>query len=87
MRAGNMTRMVKDYVRIDDLASLDKVIARLTELRDNLAPEAEAELHIRGDEHFGRHLAISYRRPLTAEEAACEGRYTHLLDRRLRAAA
>jgi hypothetical protein len=78
--------MVKDHVRIDDLTSLDEVIARLTELRDNLAAGCDAELNIRGDEYFGRHLAISYRRPLTAAEAACEGRYTDLLDRRLKAA-
>jgi hypothetical protein len=30
---------------------------------------------MRGDDVFGRHLAISFLRPLTAEEAAVEGRY------------
>jgi hypothetical protein len=27
---------------------------------------------------FGRTLSISFMRPLTDEEAACEGRYAHL---------
>jgi hypothetical protein len=70
-----MSRMIKDYVEIGDHASLDSLIAQLTELRDSLAPSAEAELKMRGDDIFGRHLCIAFMRPLTAEEAACEGRY------------
>jgi hypothetical protein len=70
-----MTRMIKDYVEIGDCSSLDSMIAALIELRDKLPEAAEAELRIRGDETFGRHLSIAFMRPLTAEEAACEGRY------------
>lgn len=70
-----MTRLIKDYVEIRDHASLDDLIARLTELRDSLPPAAEAELKLRGDEVFGRHLCVGFLRPLTEAEAACEGRY------------
>lgn len=75
-----MSRLVKDYVEIGEFTSLDDLIERLSILRDSLAPEAEAELRVRGDDNFGRHLAITYKRPLTAEEAACEGRYQHVAD-------
>jgi hypothetical protein len=70
-----MSRLVKDYIEIADFTSLDALIERLTALRDTLPEEAGAELRIRGDEVFGRHLAISYLRPQTAEEAQCEARY------------
>jgi len=70
-----MTRMIKDYVSIGEFTSLDEAIARLCAIRDGLPAEAQAELRIRGDDSYGRHLCVSYLRPLTAEEAACEGRY------------
>ena len=70
-----MSRLVKDYVEIGDFTSLDKLIARLTELRDTLPAEAEAEIRIRGDDVFGRHLSVAFLRPQTAEEAECEARY------------
>ena len=35
----------------------------------------EAEIRMRGDDVFGRHLCVGFRRPLTPEEADCEGRY------------
>ena len=80
--------MVKDFVELGEFSSLDDLIVRLTLIRDGLAAGAEAELRIRGDDTFGRHLAVGYMRPLTEEEAACEGRYAHYLDdRELRAAA
>lgn len=70
-----MTRLIRDFVQIGDFGSLDQLIEQLTELRDNLPPEAEAEIRMRGDEAFGRHLCVVFKRPLSAEEAACEGRY------------
>jgi hypothetical protein len=79
--------MIKDYVEIGDHASLDSLIERLTEIRDNLSPDAQAEMKMRGDDIFGRHLCIGYLRPLTAEEAACEGRYAQAGKPRLRRAA
>jgi hypothetical protein len=82
-----MSRMVKDYLEIGDHASLDSLIERLTALRDSLPPEADANLRIRGDDVFGRHLCIGYLRPLTEEEAACEGRYADLAKRKLKRAA
>jgi hypothetical protein len=82
-----MSRMIKDYVEVGDHASLDDLIARLTEIRDGLPPNSEAELRMRGDDIFGRHLSIGFMRPLMAEEAACEGRYAHIGKARLRKAA
>jgi hypothetical protein len=79
--------MVKDYVEIGDRASLDDLIARLTELRDTLPAGSEAEIRMRGDDRFGRHLCVAFMRPLNAEEAACEGRYTEAGKVRLRRAA
>ena len=70
-----MSRRVKEFLRIEDLTSLDGLIERLTEIRDSLPVAAEAQLKMRGDDVFGRHLCISYMRPQTPEEAACEGRY------------
>ena len=43
-----MSRMIKDYVEIGDHASLDSLIARLTEVRDSLPSGAEAEVRLRG---------------------------------------
>ena len=82
-----MSRMIKDYLEIGDHSSLDGLIARLTELRDSLPPMAEAELRVRGDDIFGRHLCIGYLRPLTPEEAACEGRYAGAGEPEFKAAA
>jgi hypothetical protein len=79
--------MIKDYVEIGDHTSLDSLIERLTELRDSLSPDAEAELRIRGDDIFGRHLCIGFMRPLKPEEAACEGRYAEDRKPRLKRAA
>jgi hypothetical protein len=82
-----MSRLIKDYVEIGEHASLDSLIARLTEVRDSLPTGAEAEIRMRGDDIFGRHLAIGFLRPLTAEEAACEGRYAETRRTRLKRAA
>lgn len=70
-----MSRMIKDYIEIADHESIDSLIERLTEIRDSLPASAEAELKMRGDDIFGRQLCIGFLRPLTEEEAACEGRY------------
>ena len=70
-----MSRRVKEFIQVGDLTSLDALIERLTEIRDNLPAAAEARLKMRGDDVFGRHLCISFMRPQTLEEAACEARY------------
>ena len=70
-----MSRRVKDYVDIEDHLELDQLIAKLTELRDSMPADADAELRLRGDEVFGRRITISYFRPQTDEEAAVEQRY------------
>lgn len=71
-----MRRRVKDFIEISDYTSLDKLITTLTAIRDSLPEESEAELTMKGDDVFGRRLSISYFRELTAEEAACEARYS-----------
>ena len=70
-----MSRRVKEFVDIADHASLDELIRQLSELRDNLPDEAEAELRLRGDETFGHRITISYFRAQTVEEAEFERRY------------
>ena len=71
-----MTRRVKDFVEISDYTSLDQLIKTLTAIRDSLPEDAEPELKLKGDDIFGRRLSICYFRELTAQEAACEARYT-----------
>ena len=71
-----MTRRVRDFIEISEYTSLDKLIEYLTAIRDNLSPDAEPELRLRGDDVFGRRLTISYSRELTPEEEALDARYT-----------
>ena len=53
------------------------VFASLAEaIRDNLPPNHEAELKIRGDDVFGRRLTITYFRDQTQEEAELEAKYS-----------
>lgn len=70
-----MSRMIRDYLEISGNGSLDELIGRLTAVRDGLPAGADAEVRLRGDDHFGRHIAVRFNRPLTAEEASCEARY------------
>lgn len=70
-----MIRRVKDFIDIEDHASLDELIASLKDLRDRLPDDAEAEMRLRGDDVFGRKLSISFFREQTDEEAECERRY------------
>jgi hypothetical protein len=70
-----MSRRVKEFVDIADHVSLDDLIHKLGELRDQLPDGADAELRLRGDEVFGRRITITYFRPQTGEEAECERRY------------
>jgi hypothetical protein len=70
-----MTRRVKEFIDIGDHASLDVLIEKLNELRENLPEDSEPELRLRGDDVFGRKLCISFFRQQTAEEAECEARY------------
>ena len=71
-----MPRRVKDFIEISDYTSLEDLIRYLKTIRDNLPPEHEAELKIRGDEVFGQRLTISYLREQTPEEAELEARYS-----------
>lgn len=82
-----MTQLVRDYLEIREVASLDELIARLQTIRDTLPHGAEPVVRLCGDDHFGRHIAVVYRRPLTHDEAGLEARYRHADPLRLDAAA
>ncbi len=71
-----MPRRVKDFIDISDYTSLDDLIRYLETIRDNLPPEHEAELKIRGDDVFGRRLTITYFREQTPDEAELEAKYS-----------
>ena len=70
-----MPRRVKDFIDISEYTSLDALIRYLETIRDNLPPEHQAELKIRGDDVFGRRLTISYFREQTPEEVQLESKY------------
>ena len=69
-----MSKLVKDFIEIRDVASLDALIERLTEVRDSMPETARPEVRMRGDDTFGRKLSIAYFRPQTAEEAESDAR-------------
>ena len=68
-------RRVKDFIDISEYTSLEDLIRYLEAVRDNLPPEHQAELKIRGDDIFGKRLTISYFREQTAEELELEAKY------------
>jgi hypothetical protein len=72
-----MSGRVKDFIEIRECASLDALIERLTEVRDSLPSQAQAEVKMRGDDVFGRQISISYYREQTAEEAESDARYAN----------
>ena len=71
-----MSRRVKEFVDISDHVSLDELIEKLTQVRDSLPEDCDAELRLRGDEVFGHRITVSYFRAQTGEEAECERRYS-----------
>lgn len=71
-----MERRVKEFVDISDHVSLDALIEKLSELRESLPADCDAELRLRGDAIFGHRITISYFRGQTEEEAEIERRYT-----------
>jgi hypothetical protein len=68
-------RRVKDFIDISEYTSLEDLIRYLETIRDNLPPEHQAEMKIRGDDVFGRRLTISYFREQTPEEVEMESKY------------
>ena len=71
-----MPRRVKDFIDISEYTSLDDLIRYLETIRDNLPPEHQAEMKIRGDEIWGRRLTITYFREQTPDEVELENRYS-----------
>jgi hypothetical protein len=70
-----MSRLIKDYVEVGDHQSLDQLIAQLSAIRSRLPEGCGAEVRMRGNDIYGRHLCVVFDRSLTAEEADCEARY------------
>src|SRR5579884_530978 len=70
-------RRIKDFIDISEYTSLEDLIRYLETIRDNLPPEHEAELKIRGDDVFGRRLTITYFREQTPDEAELEAKYSN----------
>ena len=70
-----MPRRVKDFIDISEYTSLDDLIRYLGTIRDNLPPDHEAEMKIRGDDVFGRRLTITYFREQTSDELELEAKY------------
>src|SRR6476646_430639 len=70
-----MSRRVKEFVEVADQVSIDELIEKLSEIRDGLPQDADAELRLRGDDVFGHRITISYFRKQTKEEAEVEKRY------------
>ena len=70
-----MNRRVKEFVDVADHVSIDDLIQKLTEIRDGLPNDADAELRLRGDDVFGHRITVSYFRAQTDEEAEIEKRY------------
>jgi hypothetical protein len=73
-------RRVKDFIDISEYTSLDDLIRYLGTIRDNLPPDHQAEMKIRGDEVFGRRLTITYFREQTEDEAQLESKYSTATD-------
>ena len=70
-----MSRRVKEFVDVADQLSIDELIEKLSEIRDGLPQNADAELRLRGDDVFGHRITITYFRDQTPEEAEIEKRY------------
>ena len=71
-----MSRRVKEFVDVADHVSIDDLINKLSEIRDGLPADAEAELRLRGDDVFGHRITVSYFRDQTDEEVEIEQRYS-----------
>ena len=70
-----MSKFVKEFIEVNDFTTLDELIEQLTALRGQLPDSAEAQVKLRGDDVFGRHLSVSYLRSQTDEEADLDARY------------
>ena len=70
-----MSSRVKEFVDVADQLSIDDLIEKLTEIRDSLPGDADAQLRLRGDDFFGHRITVTYFRRQTKEEAEVEKRY------------
>lgn len=70
-----MSKFVKEFIEVKDFTTLDELIGALEALRDQLPDSSEAQVRLRGDDVFGRHLCVSYQRAQTEAEASLDARY------------
>jgi len=70
-----MSRRVKEFIDIKDHGSIDDLIGKLIEVRDQLPEDCDAELKLRGDDVVGHRITITYFREPTEEEREFERRY------------
>jgi len=75
-----MSKFVRDFIEVKECCSLDALIERLAQIRDQLPESARAEVKMRGDDVFGRQLSISFYREQTAQEAECDARCAAALE-------
>ena len=67
--------MVREYVEIAECSSIEGLIATLEAVKEQIpAGCSEAQVRLRGDDVFGRHILITYSRRETPEELAVERR-------------
>lgn len=67
--------MVREYVEITECSSIEAIIASLEAVKTRMPPGcSEAQVRLRGDDIFGRHILVTYSRPETPEELAIEKR-------------
>ena len=80
-----MTRLVREVAEVRECGSLGELIDRLVRIRDGLPDPSRADAQMRGDDVFGRFIAVSYLREQTEEEAERDARYSDAYLRSLRA--
>jgi hypothetical protein len=63
--------MVREYIEIGTVGSIEALIQRLEEVKAAIPSGAGPEqVRMRGDDNFGRHILITYLRPERPEERA-----------------
>ena len=61
--------MVREYVEISGCDTIEAVIAGLEAVKKQMPPGcSEAQVRLRGDDVFGRHILVTYSRPETEAE-------------------
>ena len=70
-----MAKLVREFVNLSGHQPLGELIDALVALRKTLPADCDADVRMQGDDVFGRRLSISFLRPQTEDEVACDERY------------